>query len=258
VDVVALVGLVGSVEDEAPRLAADLGLTVYEAAMLLRAPPPTILLRTEDRSRTLSLLGNLRARGHHAVACDLAAVASSNTMFRPKSFRFEGNVFFGLAGTEERRLPLSEVVAFVRAMHATRSEDTVVKTTSAISIGRAVATGGLMVKKKTTTESKAVAEEREPVLYVFAENAAPWLLASTELRYDGLGEGLKRSRIENFDELSSRLRQAAPQADFDTRLLHARAPAAIVSSNAKHLGTSSAASIDVLAHIVAMAIRRSR
>jgi hypothetical protein len=190
VDVVALVGLVGSVEDEAPRLAADLGLTPYEAAMLLRAPPPTILLRTEDRRRTLSLLGCLRGRGHDAVACDLAAVASSDAMFRPKSFRFEANDFVGLAGTEERRLPLDRVLAFVRATHATRSEDTVVKSATAISIGRAVATGGLMMKKKTTTESKVVSEEREPVLYVFAENAAPWLLASTELRFDGLGEGL--------------------------------------------------------------------
>jgi hypothetical protein len=70
-DVIAVVGLARSVEEEAPVLATDLGLTAYEVGVMLRAPPPVIVARTEDRNRTLALLAKLRSRGHDAVACDL-------------------------------------------------------------------------------------------------------------------------------------------------------------------------------------------
>ena len=86
-EIVAIVALGRSVEQEAPFLAADLGLTVYETAMMLRAPAPMIVYRGEDRSRTLDVLAKLRARGHDAVACDAEQVVSSDDMFRPKTFR---------------------------------------------------------------------------------------------------------------------------------------------------------------------------
>jgi hypothetical protein len=257
VDVVAIMGLARSVEDEAPLLAADLGLTAYEATVMLRAPMPVIVLRSKERARTLELLGKLRARSHDAVACDLDAVASTADMFCPKSFRFEVGDFIGVAKGEERRLPLTEVFALVRATHTTRVEDTVTNHETKLSIGRAAMSGGLMMTKTKTTESKRVADEREAVLYVFRSDAQPWLLQSMQLRYDGLGHEMRRSKIENFDVLQKTLRELAPSAPFDSRLLAVRASAGmVVMAGTKQITASSATAIDLLAHIVAMALGR--
>jgi len=255
--VVAIVALARSVEEEAPKLAADLGVTAYEAGMMLRAPMPVIVLRTEDRARTLDLLGKLRSRGHDTVACDLSAVVSSEDMFRPRSFRFEGTDFIGSGSGEERRLPLANMFALVRANHVTRNEETVVSQERKVSIGRAALTGGLLTTKTTSKESRRVTNERESVLYVFRTDAAPWLLASTELRYDGLAEGMKLSKLENFEVLVEALRNGAPSATFDTRLLQARVSTTVASASSKHLSTSSSAATDVLAHIVAMSLSRN-
>ena len=256
-DVVAIVALGRSVEEEAPRLAADLGLTAYETAVMLRAPMPVIVLRTEDRARAIDLLAKLRSRGHDAVGCALDAVGSSDDMFRPKAFRFDAGDFIGLGHGEERRLPLGAVTALVRATHVTRIEDVTIERQRKISIARTALNGGLLRTKAVQTESTRVTHEREPVLYVFRADAPPWLLASTQLRYDGLAHDMKISKLENFEVLIRLLRELAPSAAFDARLMSVRANTTVVAARPKHLASSSAASLDVLAHIVAMSLART-
>lgn len=253
-DVVAILGLARSIEDEAPLLAADLGLTTYETAVMLRAPPPVIIARSDDRSRTMSILGKIRARGHDAVACDLDSVTWSEDMFRPKSFRFEGGDFVGVGSGEERRLPMSNIFAMLRAIHATRTEDVVEQQERKLSFGRAALTGGLLTTRTHTTESRRVTLEREPVLYLFPMDASPWLLASTFMRYDGLASEMQRSRHENFEILLRILRDAAPNATFDTRLVAVRASTNVISSGFKHVMASSSGTLDILAHVIAASL----
>jgi hypothetical protein len=209
VDVVAIVALARNVEEEAPTLAAELGLTVYETAVMLRAPMPVVVLRTEDRAKALQVLGALRSRRHEAVAFDYAAVAASETMFTPKTFRFEGGELVGMGHGEEHRLPFTSMFALVRATHLTHVEETITNRQVKLSLGRAAMTGGLMATKVTTSESKRINDEREAVLYVFRTDAAPWLLRSTHIRYDGLGAELRVSTVENFEVLVRALRQLA-------------------------------------------------
>jgi hypothetical protein len=257
VDAIAIVALARSVDEEAPRLAADLGVTAYETGVMLRSPGPVIVLRTEDRARAADLLSRLRSRGHDAIHVDLDTVVSSDNMFRPKSFRFDGADLVANGQGEERRLALADVFAFIRANHVTRTEDTVVERNHKISVGRAALTGGLLAKKTTTSETRRVVNEREPVLYLFRSDGAPWFLSSTELRYDGLAEQMKISMMENFEVLLRVLRERAPTAIFDARLVAVRANTTVVAASTTHLATSSSTAMDVLAHIVAVSLSRA-
>lgn len=255
VDVIAVVGLARSVEEEAPVLATDLGLTPYEVAIMLRAPPPVIVARTEDRNRTLALLTKLRSRGHDAAACDLESITWSEDMFRPRRFRFEGSDFIGIGGGTERRLPVSDIFAFLRANHATRIEDTVEQTVRKLSLGRTALSGGLLSTRKETVETKRVTNEREAVLYLFPVDSKPWLLVSTQLRYDGLGAEMRISQLENFAVLLRLLRELAPAGNFDNRLLAVRASTnMVVSAGSKHLTSTSSGTMDILAHILASSL----
>ena len=122
VDIVALTALRGSVEEEAPRLAADLGTTPYDTALLLRSPAPVPLLRTDDRARALALLARLRERGHEAVACDASAIVSADAMVQLRAFRLEVDALVVTStSAEPERVAWADVVALVRAMHRTRT-----------------------------------------------------------------------------------------------------------------------------------------
>lgn len=255
-EIVALVALAGNAEQEATRLAADLGLTVYETQVMLRAPLPVIILRTEDRARTLDIVGKVRARGHDVVALDLAQITWTEEMFRPKTFRFEGEDLVGEAHGETRRLPLNDVFALLRAVHMTQSDETITTKVSSPSLGRAAMTGGLMMTKTTSRETTRTQTEREPVLYVFRGTDIPWLLASQALRYDGLGAEMKVSKTENFEVLLRVLRERLPTVPYDTRLLQVRPATTVVNAGAKSITQSSAHALDILAHVVASALNR--
>lgn len=259
-DIVAILALGTAVEDEAPHLAAALGLTAYEAALLLRAPSPTPIMRTDDRARALALLSALRSRGHDAVACDAAAVATGATLFPVRAFALEDQglsvTSFTTGVTETVRW--DDVVALVRAVHRSWSESLEKNTTQKLSLGRAALSGGLMMTKKITTETKHASSEHEPVLYVFRRQGAPLLFAQSRVRYDNLGAALQPSQLQNFATVTRLLRERAPRAPYDERLVTARPSTDRVRAGASGAVSSSTAdSVDLLAHLVALSTSRT-
>ena len=258
--VIALIALGTAVEAEAPLLAADLASTTYETALLLRTPTPVPLLRSADRARALDLLAKLRARGHDVVACDTSAVASTDAMTHVRSFRFDADAFAvtSVLGAADQ-VAWSDVVAFVRAIHRTRTEQVEKTAERKFSFGRAAMSGGLMMSKTVTGTKTSASEEREQVLYVFRQGSAPLFISQSRAKYDGLGPDLRPVQIENFTTLLRLLRERAPEAPYDERLLGPRP--GIDRVRAGPSGTSASSSsdgIDLLAHLIALALARSR
>jgi hypothetical protein len=248
-----------AVEVEAPLLALELGTTVYETALLLRTPTPVPLLRTDDRARALDLLSRLRARGHDAVACDVGAVVPADSMLHVRSLVVDDDacVVTGKGGTEER-VALGEVVAMVRATHRTRTEAVEKSAEKRLSLGRAAMSGGLLMTKTVSRSATRSVEEREQVLYVFVRGRAPLLLAQSRLRYEQLGADLRPSQGENFATVVRRLRERAPHAAYDERLLAPRLATERVRAGAGgSVSASSSDGVDLLAHLIALAGARA-
>lgn len=258
VDLVAILSLATPVEAEAPILAEALGVTPYEAALALRVPSPSIVLRTADRAKALDLLAKLRARGHDAVACDEGAVISASEMAHLKTFRLDDDGFdFTSAQGGAGRVRWSEIVAVVRAVHRTRHEHLEKSTSRKIDVGRAAMSAGLMLTKKVTTSAVKAVEEREQVAYVFPSSGAPVLIRESRVHYDGLGDARRTSTVENFAALLAHVRARIPEKAYDERLVAPRPGNEKVQAGPH--GTASASStdaVDVLAHLVAMAIVR--
>jgi hypothetical protein len=259
VDIVALIALATPVEVEAPLLATDLGSTPYETALLLRAPSPMPLLRTDDRARAVELLGKLRGRGHDVVACDAGAVVSGAALSHVRSFVLEADALSVKSATgQDDCVEWNAALAFVRAVHRTRSESIEKNTSQKFDLGRAAMSGGIMVTKNVTTTTKHASEERESVLYVFRQNGAPLLLQQSRLRYDGLGASRRPSQNDNFAALVRVLRERAPRAAYDERLLAPRPGNDRIRAGANGAVSSSTSDgIDLLAHLVAMAVCRA-
>jgi len=258
-DVVALMALASSVEEEAPRLAADLGTTAYDAALLLRSPTPVPLLRTEDRARALDLVAKLRARRHDVVACETSAVVSSDAMTPVRSFRLDEEAFVVSAANESTSVAWADIVALVRAIHRTSNEHMEKSEERKLSLGRAAMSGGFLMTKTVTKTAKHTVEEREQVLYVFRQGGAPMIATISRTRYEGLAAALRPSQIENFNTLVRTLRERAPQALYDERLLAPRPGLdRLRAGTAGTVSASSSEGIDLLAHLIALAGTRAQ
>ena len=257
--VVAIAELHGPAEGEVASLAEDLGVTAYDARLLLAAGTPAIVKTTPDRALALDLLGRLRARGHGAVAFDGAAVVSSEDMVAMRRPRLEADAV-ALDDRPGERLPYADVLALLPAVHQRRADTTTETREKKISLTRGLMTSGMSFTKTVKTNTRSATEERDVVLYVFRRSGAvPWLLREHGTSWVGLGLPLAPSEGENYRLAVAALRERAPGATFDDRLTSRKAAeraALSGGSGTTTVKTSSQAGVDLLAHVLALWIAR--
>jgi hypothetical protein len=254
--------LTGAPGDDAAvhaRFAAALGTTAYEARLALAGGFPAVVLTTPDGARAESIASSLRAHGDDAVACDAARVVSSEAMTALDRFTLGPGAV--TAGREAHLLPYADILCLLRAVHRRRAATETRTTETRFSAGRALLTGGLSNTKTVTKTTVESTDAREPVLYVFRRSGLPpWILRETGTHYEGLEEARGRTTIENFATTVRLLRERAPRALYDERLLlahRARERHTLQGTSARATVTASSASgIDVLAHLIALAVQR--
>lgn len=244
-------------EAAASRIARALGVTAYEARLAIAGGFPAILLSTVDEAKTRAVLATLRGGGDDAVACDGRAILSADAMVPLDHFAFEERAV--VAGGQT--LPYDDVLCLVRAVHRARASTETKTTERKFAVGKSLLSGGLANSKVVTTTSKEGAESREQVLYVFRRSGeTPWILRESRTGYEGLGAARGLTATANFATTVQLLRQRAPQAPYDERLMHPhKAPEASSlqgTGSRSTVTTSSAGGVDMLAHLVALSFAR--
>jgi len=128
--------------------------------------------------------------------------------------------------------------------------------------GRALMTGGLMLTKTVKREETRVTDERDQVLYVFRRSGErPWLLRERSAGYGWLGDKRAPSSLQNFVATIALLRERAPEAAYDDRLMSFCKPltfALKVMSRTDGSSTSTEPTIDLVAHLLALWASRAR
>jgi hypothetical protein len=218
---VAIAELGGSL-DRLAQVASDLETTVYELKLTLSAGFPAVVLATVDEARATSAVDAIRRQGLRALTFDRATMVPSSAMTSLRDFQFEADALLASAAQGER-LPYEDILALLRATHRTTSTSTEEVKERKLRPVMAIATGGLIMSKKTTREVITKTEAREQVLYLFRKSGeAPWILRERAARYMGLGTDLRPTSLENFATTTRRLRELAPLAFYDERLLSGR------------------------------------
>lgn len=230
---VAILRLATSVEDAARALASELATTAYDERIKLAAGVPAVVLASSDEHRARSLAGQLARAGHGVHVCAMSDVVPASAMISMRRFQLTGD---GLVAGEAH-LAWHDVRVLVRAKHRHASETAGSRTEKKLSLGRAIATAGLSMRKTVTTDVVTRAEHPEQVLYVFGAGGVPWLLREHATDYSGLGSELGPSAAGNFALAVARLRAGASHARFDDRLVARLAPPD---------------ELDLLAHLVAI------
>jgi hypothetical protein len=240
------------------RLAKALGTTAYEARLALAGGFPTIVLTTGDEAKAIIVAAGLRAGGDDAVACDGSQITSAEAMIPLDRFTLEAEA--AVAGGQS--LPYADVLCLLRAVHRARAKTETKTSERKFDVGKSLLSGGLANSKVVTKTSTEASESREPVLYVFRRSGAtPWILRESRTSYEGLGAARGLTATANFATTVRLLRERAPQATYDERLVQAHRAGergSLQGTGARSTVTTSFASgVDALAHLVALSLARS-
>jgi hypothetical protein len=247
--------LAASVDPEASALASELGLTAYDTRLLLAAGTPT-LVRRADEPTAAALASRLRARGHGVVVCDGSDVIPSSEMIDMRRLRLEpGGI--SLDDRAGEALPFDDVLAFLPARHRHHTQTSTATSERKFSASHTLVSGGLVTTTTANREANHTTDRSEQVLYVMRRSGAtPWILREHGSHWSGLGRPVAASSIENFRVAVALLRERAPGAVYDDRLLSRKASPerteAAGVKGARTVKTSSEGGVDVLVHILAL------
>jgi hypothetical protein len=228
-------------EAELAGLAADLGTTLYELRLTLAAGYPAVVLATVDDARAALAESALWRRGFRAIACARAEVTPSPEMTALSDFELGAEGLVASRGAGDR-LAYDDISVLLRATHRTAKTSTSEVKERKLRPGMAIATGGLIMSKTTRREVVTQTVEHEQVLYLFRQSGPAWILRERGARYVGLGAELRPTSLENFVTTTRKLRERAPGARYDERLMHPR-PIRGVADGID--------ATDILAHLIA-------
>jgi hypothetical protein len=205
------------VSGEPAVLAGVLGVSLYDARQQLHGPGPRVLATFADPEEARRLAGALVDAGFDALHVDLSAEIVEVV---PRTFTLRPG---GIQVMSRDGLPLAirfdRIQVLLRGTRMLTEQHTEVTRTRKFSLERAVLTGGLMMTRTDKKEVKRVVDQREGFLYIRTAGVSAVELRESELLYDGLGTLREPTRTGNFTRLATIIRDGAPQARWDDRLL---------------------------------------
>ncbi len=243
-------------QEELPELAARLGMVAYDLRLRLAGGLPAVFAQVGEKTEAAGHVEFLRARGHGAVACDAEAVPGPEDQIVPVDFELTATALRGVC-TQGRHFELAgtKVLALVHVACVTSAEHIVTTQEKKFAPGRAVLSGGMVLRKKVDRIEKTVTDEQEQMIYMFSRShPVPCVCKELTLRYEGLGDQRQLATAQNFATLSKRLRTLAPHAFYDQRLLthKRRADISVFAGGARErrIETSSARENDLAAFLL--------
>lgn len=243
---------------ELPRLAELLEETVYDLRLRLAGPLPLVALETDDEARARRVFDGLWARGHGVVvvrsehAAPYVPVRSVEVEIRPRAL-----LLAGFSGGTTHAISIERLLAIVRAERRTTTRRDVQQRPASSYEQRSHYRVLAPPAALTTTSRETVSRH---ALYLFhADDRRALLLPEDAIRYASLGDPLQPTARLNFENLVDRLRDAAPRALYDRRLVLARRRSSLRRAAARPGAStqteSNAATTDLAALLIGQSVR---
>ncbi len=254
--VVAVTRWGSPLEEELPDLAARLGMVAYDLRLRLASGLPVVFALAAAEAEAAGHVEFLRARGNGAVACDVDSIPGPDVQLVPLDFELGAEDVRGTSiGGGRFELAYTDILAMVHVACVSSAEHTVTTQEKKFAPGRAVLSGGLVLRKKVDRVDKTVTEDQEQVIYIFCRtHPAPYVWKELTLRYEGLGGQRQLTAAQNFATLANSLRSLTPHAFHDSRLLTQKRRADISrvagSARDRRLETSNARENDLAAFLL--------
>ncbi len=211
-------------EEAVAALSKALGITLAEARMRLAPEPPALLARLAPEPAA-ALVASLRQEGLAVLAVEAAAPP---TVARTVTLQHEGATFQPSTG-EPIVLPWGELAAIFRGTHLVRSSTESTQKSMEASgkeLRKALKTPTAMLspaglglrgaKERTERSDQEVAEQ---VIFLYGRSGQRVTLREFALDFSCLGAAMQPTRTANIVALARMLKEKAPGAFHDERLL---------------------------------------
>ncbi len=217
------------------------------------APEPPALLARLDPATADGLVHALRQAGLAALAIDLdMPFVKDRTSAHTVIFTDAGVTFTPRSGSP-MEMGWPDLLAILPAMRAMRSQSERTEKTKNLSVGMAVITGGLILTRTNTKTVRSSQESTEQLILIHARDGRSAALEESELDFSCLGPDIQASSTANMARLAHRMREKAPGAFYDDRLLRlGRRPLPFVWGGLLRSDTSG--TIDLLAELMRQAL----
>lgn len=260
---VALVKTPANPQAAVEALAQASGMTLAEARMRAAPEPPALLARLAPDAAD-ALVAKLRAAGLAALALSEPVPSDAQrTLVRSWELGPTSLTFTPRAG-EPVQVESGEILAILRAASSVRAQSESREKSRSLDVAGAVVTGGLKLTKTTERTVRSSSEETEQAIFVYARDGRCAVLRELQLEFTCLGKLMGPSRTANMAALAKLLRENAPGAFYDERLVRlGRRPLPFVVGGEAHVHTASvtssrmdtASGLDVLAEVMHQALR---
>ena len=219
VQLVAIIREEGPSPARAQALAAALSCAVVEARQRLVATP-SIVARVPSADDAAAMVDQLRAAGFAALTFDPETSPFVTRQLQVRSFELQADRLCASPRSGERvEVPFDDIRLILRGTQTATEVEEKTVTSKKFNPALAVATGGLMMRTNKSAQVKHTSDSMEGFIHVYATSGPPLAFSEFNLDFRGLGDALETSRILNMRVLLASLREAAPGASFDERLM---------------------------------------
>lgn len=219
--IVAIYQLQGSVDQLARDLAAVLGNTPYEtrSRVSLAGGGPGVVANFATAELASVCAERLRAAGFVPLVVDSDQLDSDQNRLCVRQLQFTTASLQIITSDEQSlSLPYDEIKLLLRGAGIVNSIQVEATTKKKFALGRALATGGLVMRKKVKTVTESSHQERQPFCHLYAPGRPPLALRQAEIDYTALGADRQLTQTANFNWICAELRRRCPAADWDDRL----------------------------------------
>jgi hypothetical protein len=248
-------------EGAAAALGKALGLTLAEARIRLAPEPPAILASLAPEPAA-ALVAALRQAGLPVTAVEAGPSDGQRVVARTAVFSQTGAVFQARAGAPVE-LPWSDVITILRGASSVRSEMESTQKSTKFSVATALITQGLKTSRTVEKTVRSQQEDTEQVTLLHGRGGQRVVLRERELDFSCLGAAMQPTRMANMVALARLLKERAPSAFYDERLLRlGRRPLPMFvggetreqSGNTVQTRIDSSGGLEILAEILSRAV----
>ena len=245
---VAIIREDGPLPERAHALAAALSCAVVEARQRLVATP-SVVARVPSAERARELVARLEAAGFAALAFDPETSPFMTRRLHVRSFELRNDrVCVTPRSGDVVEVPFDAVRLIVRGTQTATEVEEKTVTSKKFNPALAVATGGLVMRTSKSAQVKNTSDSMVGFIHVYATSGPPLVFSEFNLDFRGLGDALETSRILNMRVLLASLREAAPRASFDERLMRRTGQAQLLGP-----GLPPEANLEVASGLLALA-----
>jgi hypothetical protein len=221
-NILAVYNVGKDVDGPAKILAQALGKTVYEARVRLLAcgTCPLAVALFQEQEKAEESAATLNANGVATLILREEEIESDSARFIARKFELNKESFYVQSRQEESlTLPWEEIRLILLGSSIVIQSDKEIVKERKFSLGRAIATQGLMMSKTVKRTVTTKEQVRERLMFVYSQRQPTVALRETAMLYDSLGKAMQPARAANFTYVVGELIKLSSQAHFDDRLL---------------------------------------